>query len=94
MSKIPKFKTDEEAAKFWDNHSLANYEKKLKSAGDIAFVKPDRQVVSLRLDRKMVKILKSLAARKGMGYTSLLRMWVFENIQRAIHGPGTPMPFR
>lgn len=78
MAKIPKFKSDKEAAEFWDTHSLVDYEEDLKSAKDVVFVKPERQIVSLRLDRKIVSALKSFASKKGIGYSPLLRMWILE----------------
>lgn len=43
MAKIPKFKSDKEARKFWDKHSLSDFEKDLQSAKDVIFVKPKRQ---------------------------------------------------
>ena len=82
MGKIPSFKSDQETAKFWDTHSLADFEKELRPAKDVVFVKPDRQVISLRLDRKIVRSIKILSAKKGIGYSSLLRMWVLEDFQR------------
>ena len=85
MPKIPKFKTDKEIAKFWDTHSLADFEDELEIAKDVVFVKPERQVISLRLDRKIVKSLKYLAARKGIGYSPLLRMWILERFYKESH---------
>jgi predicted DNA binding CopG/RHH family protein len=82
MKKIPNFKTDREMAQFWDTHSLADFEAELRPVKDMVFVKPDRQVISLRLDRKVVKAIKSLAHRKGIGYSSLIRMWVIEDFMR------------
>ena len=52
MARIPKFKTDEEIAEFWDTHDLTDFEEELRPAKDIVFVKPQRQVMSPRLDRK------------------------------------------
>ena len=85
MSKIPKFKSDKEAAHFWDTHSLADFEEDLRPAKDIVFVKPDRQVVSLRLDRKIVRALKSYGAKRGLGYSALIRMWILEKFQQETH---------
>lgn len=85
MAKIPKFKTDKEIAEFWDTHSLADFEDELEIATDVVFVKPERQVISLRLDRKIVKALKSLAAKKGIGYSPLLRMWILERFYQESH---------
>ena len=85
MPKIPKFKTDKEIAEFWDTHSLADFEDELEIAKDVVFLKPERQVISLRLDRKIVKALKHLAARKGIGYSPLLRMWILERFYHESH---------
>ena len=38
MKKIPKFKTDKEAARFWESHSFQDYYGDTKEAG-INFVK-------------------------------------------------------
>lgn len=85
MGSIPRFKSDKEAAAFWDTHSLADFEKELRPAKEVVFVRPRRQVVSLRLDRKLVGALRHYARRKGIGYSSLLRMWVLERLDQEIH---------
>lgn len=85
MAKIPKFKSDEEAAEFWNNHSLADYEEELEPADDVVFVRPERQVISLRLDKKIVRTLKAYAMKKGIGYSPLLRMWILERFYKEIH---------
>jgi len=82
MSKIPNFKSDEEVAEFWDTHSLTDFEDELEEAKDVVFVRPHRQVVSIRLDRKYVQILKTLATERGIGYSPLVRMWVIERIKK------------
>ncbi len=87
MAKIPKFRTEKEIADFWDTHSLADFEEDLTPAKDVVFVKPDRQVISLRLDRKIVGALKTLAAQKGIGYSPLLRMWILERFYQESHRP-------
>ena len=84
MAKIPKFKSDKEAAHFWDTHDLTDFEEDLRPA-DIVFIRPERQVVSLRLDRKVVKSLKAYSAKKGLGYSSLLRMWILEMFNQQTH---------
>ena len=59
-------------------------QKDLVPAKKVVFVKPDRQIVSLRLDRKVVDAVKILAAKKGIGYSSLLRMWLIEDIRQEL----------
>ncbi len=85
MARIPRFKSDKEAAEFWDTHSLADFESELHPAKGIVFIKPDRQIVSLRLDRNLVTTLKHFAHQKGIGYSALLRMWVLERLSQEQH---------
>lgn len=88
MAKIPKFKSDKEAREFWDTHSLADFEKDLRPAKGVVFVKPEKQIVSLRLDRKIINALKSFAAKKGIGYSPLLRMWILEKFYKEVRPKG------
>ena len=46
MKRIPKFKTDEEAAKFWETHSFKDYHKDTKDA-DMIFAKRPNKTKSL-----------------------------------------------
>jgi len=81
MKKIPRFKTKEEAAKFWETHSFQKYHKDTKS-GDIVFVKKAKKTVAIRLDPDDIKSVEKIAERKGLSYTSLLRMWIKEYLSR------------
>lgn len=81
MAKIPKFKSDKEAAEFWDKHDLTDYVDDLKMAKDIVFVKPETQTISLRIDRKVVNLIKAMSRKYGIGYSSLIRMWILEKVR-------------
>lgn len=81
-SRIPKFKTDQEAAEFWDTHSVLDYLDEFEVVDDVKFLRPQKEVVSLRLDRPMVEALKRLARKKGIGYSPLVRMWLMERLQQ------------
>jgi predicted DNA binding CopG/RHH family protein len=72
MKKIPKFKTDEEAARFWESHNFQDYYKDTKEAG-IKFVKRAKRTVAVRLDPDDIKSVEKIAERKRLSYTSLLR---------------------
>ncbi len=80
MATIPHFKTDEEAAAFWDSHSLADFSDDLEAADDIEFHAPQKQVISLRLDPEDVQLIKRLAHRKGIGHSTLAPIWVKEKL--------------
>jgi hypothetical protein len=44
MKKIPKFKTDEEAARFWEAHKFEGYSKDTKDA-EIRFIKRPKRLL-------------------------------------------------
>ena len=72
--------TDEAIAQFWDTHSLTDYLDELEIADDMVFIKPKKQVVSIRLEPKYVNRLKILAHKMGIGYSLLVRHWVMEKL--------------
>ena len=80
LAKIPHFKTDDEAAAFWDTHSLADFSDGLELMEDVEFRTPQKQIISLRLEPDDVQLLKRLARRKGIGHSTLVRIWVKERL--------------
>lgn len=80
MAKIPKFKSEEEEIKFWDKHSLDEFDEDLEVAKNVKFVRPRKQVISLRLDKKDISILKEVASKMGIGHSTLARMWVKDKL--------------
>jgi len=81
MKKIPKFKTDEEAARFWDTHSFEEYYRDTREA-EIQFIKKPKKAVTVRLDPDDIKSVEKIAENKGLSYTSLLRMWIKEHLSK------------
>jgi predicted DNA binding CopG/RHH family protein len=49
---------------------------------DLTFVdaRPAKKQISLRLDPEAIDKLKAIARRKGIGYQTLIRMWVMERL--------------
>lgn len=84
MATVPKMKTDEEIAEFWDTHSLADYDEDLEVVENLEFVKPEKQIVSVRLDRKDIKTLKTIARKKGLGHSTLARILIKEKLNELI----------
>ncbi len=78
MAKIPMFRNEEEEAEFWAEHDLTEFEEDLKPA-DVLCARSD-QVIAIRLNKDDLETLKSLARRKGIGYTTLVRMWIRERL--------------
>ncbi len=82
MGKIPKFKSDQEAAQFWDTHSLIEFEDDLELVKEKVFVKPEKQVMTIRVDKKLANALKIIAREKGINYSTLARMWLIERVKK------------
>ena len=81
MKKIPKFKTDEDASIFCEAHSFQDYYGDIKEA-TIKFVRRPKKTVAVRLDPDDIKSVAKIAERKGLSYTSLLRMWIKEHLEK------------
>lgn len=81
MKKIPKFRNDEEAMRFWQTHSFKDYNLDTTEA-EIMFVKKPKRTVAVRLDPDDIALVEKIAERKGLSYTSLLRMWIKEHLTK------------
>jgi predicted DNA binding CopG/RHH family protein len=78
--RIPEFATIEEEAAFWDTHSTADYEDEFKPVR-VRFAKRLSTGVTIRLDPDTLKKLRSMAQERGIGPTTLIRMWVLERLK-------------
>jgi predicted DNA binding CopG/RHH family protein len=81
MSKIPKFQNEDEESAFWENHDLTDF-LEYTVPTDLKFVgpRPRKVLISLRFDQKTIDELKAIAERKGLGYQTLIRMWVTDRL--------------
>ena len=91
LDEIPKFKSEKEEAEFWDTHSMASLwdqleAVKVKLSSSLAAKMRERRkakkLISLRLEQNQIESLKNVASRKGIGYLTLIRMWVMERLSR------------
>jgi predicted DNA binding CopG/RHH family protein len=80
QKRIPDFKSDEEAAEWWDTHDSTEYEHDTEPV-EVSFPRPKLKQVCLRLHPTQIDRLKEIAASKGIGYQTLLRMWVAERVR-------------
>ena len=58
QKKIPKFKTDEEIASFWDTHDFTDFVGDTDPADDVVFERPKTETLSIRLERSQITQLK------------------------------------
>ena len=90
---LPKFRSDREAAHYFETHSVADVWNQLPA------VKPDKpskalaksirerhraakSPISIRLVPEQIAAAKRIAASKSVGYQTQLRMWIAERIDR------------
>jgi predicted DNA binding CopG/RHH family protein len=88
MTKIPEFASEQEEAEFWETHDSTEFLEETEPV-EMTFVdaRPPKKQISLRLDEKTIEQLKSIAAQKGLGYQTMIRMWVVERVaeEKAIY---------
>lgn len=77
---IPTFKDRQEEARFWDRHDFADYRDQLKPVR-VRFAKNLSQGITIRLDLETLAALRARAHEKGMGPTTLARMWILEHLK-------------
>ena len=83
--KVPKFRNSKEEREFWDTHDSTDYLEDFEVAKDVVFVRPKKEVISLRLDPKIVRKLKELADKEGLPPTTYARMLIVKGIrERAV----------
>ena len=90
---LPKFRSDKEAAEYFETHSVADVWDQLpkgqmaKPSAALAKSIRERHAsakspISLRLAPEQIAVAKKIAAAKSVGYQTQLRMWIAEGIGR------------
>jgi predicted DNA binding CopG/RHH family protein len=80
-NRIPEFKSREEEAEFWDTHDTTDYEGEFKPVR-VRFARNLSHPIPVRLDAKTWEKLKLRAQKKGLGATTLARMWIIERLEQ------------
>ena len=92
---LPKFRSDEAAAEYFEKHSAADVWKQLPEAKPSklskALAKTIRErhavaksPISIRLGPDQIAAARKIAAAKSVGYQTQLRMWIAEGIRREV----------
>lgn len=76
---IPVQVSREALARFWDTHSVADYRDELKPV-QVRFAKKYSESITIRFDQDALQIVRKEANKKGVGATTLIRMWVYEQL--------------
>lgn len=90
---LPKFRSDAEAAEYFETHSVAGMWNQLpegkpaRPSKALAKRIQERHAaikspISIRLGPDQIAAAKKIAATKSVGYQTQLRMWIAEGIRR------------
>ncbi len=80
---IPAFANDEEAADFWDTHGPGkHFFETVEPVTDHGLPppRPREAPTAVRFNADILKRMKSLASRRGVGYQTLLKQFVVERL--------------
>jgi len=78
---IPEFASVEEEAAFWDTHSTADYEDEFKPVRT-RFAKKLSEGLTIHLDPETLEQVRAEAHERGIGATTLIRMWILEHVKQ------------
>ena len=76
---IPEFKNREEEAKWFDTHDMADYQHEFKTV-KAKFAKNLSEGITIRFDQPTLDKIRKIAHNKGLGPTTLARMWILEHL--------------
>lgn len=79
--KIPHFASEAEAAAFWDTHSPLDFPEDFQET-PVSFSRPlVTRGLTIKLSDETLGELKSIAHQKGIGPSTLVRMWIVERLR-------------
>lgn len=90
---LPAFRSDKEAADYFQTHSVADAWNQLPEAKALKMSRTleksirlrhaaPKSPISIRLGPEQITAAKKIAAAKSVGYQTQLRMWIAEGIKR------------
>ncbi len=78
---IPTFEDEAEAAAFWDTHSPEDYPNQFEEVQARFSRRLIKRGLTIKLSDETVQKLREIAQQKGIGPTTLVRMWVLEHLR-------------
>ncbi len=80
-SRIPRFKNLDEEADFWDTHSTTEFEDEFVEV-ELKVARPLIHTLAVRMDAKTIDRLAAVGRKKGIGPSTLARMWLLERLEQ------------
>jgi len=95
---IPKFRSLDEEAEFWDTHSPLDHPQEWTEVKHVKVERPLGHILGVRLDAKTLDKLASVGRKKGIGPSTLARIWLMERLaemgeveqEQSAHHPAAP----
>ncbi len=79
--RIPDFADREEEAAWFETHDLADYQDEFRTV-DARIARHLSAGINIRLDPQTLAELRREAQQKGIGPTTLARMWILEHLHQ------------
>ena len=77
---IEPFKSLEEEANFWDSHSAVD---QINDGTLVGFRQANKtHTITIRFEPKHLQVLREEAFQRGIGPTTLARMWILEQLRQ------------
>jgi predicted DNA binding CopG/RHH family protein len=82
QNRIPEFTSREEEAEWFDTHDLGDYldDFEVLDRKDVRVAKQLSENITVRLTPELLNRLRNEAERKGVGPSTLARMWIMEHL--------------
>lgn len=85
VSKIPRFKNEDEERDFWVTHDLTDFMDQFEPVElDLSSLKPSTEAISLRLPQYLLARIKELANFKDVPYQSLIKIFLAERVKKEL----------
>lgn len=79
--RLPRFRTDEEAAQYFDTHDTSDLAETLPEVpAPVVDARRPLKPISLRLPPETIAAAKQVARERGIAYQVLLRLWIAERL--------------
>lgn len=80
-SEIPVNMNEQEAADYWDTHTMSEELLQESIIGDDLPRRPSRtKTISIRLEYDLLERIQDVAERKNMGYQTLMKQFLIERV--------------
>jgi len=84
-SRIPKFKDEDEEFEFWSTRDSTEFFSETEEVNErLEVSKTRKKRITMLLEPKLKAQLQKIAEEKGIGYQTLIQMWLKEKVNEEI----------